>query len=575
MALVTINLKKTVATIWHLLSPSERKSARYYVVWSMVATFFEMLSLGMVIPLLYAFTSTEAPTKSAGILAYILDVPFIKNLNLLYILALLVVLFAIKNTFLIFLVRFQARFVFGIEESLSNRIYRIYLSQSYPFFLKNNSAELLRNIMREPSQFAHNALAPLCLLITELFISTGVVALLIVVNPLGAICSFALFGGIGYVFYTFAHKKISVWGKEHQFHEGKRLQNLQEGFGSIKEILIGSLQERFTSQYADHMHAGATAGINQQSVQSAPRLFIEIFAVIVLAAMVGLFNESDPAMLLPIIGLYAAAAFRLMPGANRIINALQSLRYSESSVHLLASELSRGDLSTSRGGGQKVVFNQNIELRELSFQYDTNSNTLFKAANLIIKKGDVVFLSGPSGAGKTTLVDLICGLQSPTGGEILVDGLSIGACIADWQKHIAYVPQTTFLLDGTIKENIVFGNAAEIDRRRLEEVCRVAGIDQIVEGLPAGLETSVGERGSNLSGGQRQRIGIARALYRGGSLLILDEATNALDAKLESDIVRNILEYTPGITKIWIAHNVTLLSNAQNIFIGNQSIEKM
>lgn len=575
MSLPTVDLKKTIAIIWNLLSAKEQKSAKYYVVFSVIATILEMLSLGMIIPLLYAFTSA-APMTNTGALGHLLDLFAIKNLSLFHILMLLVFLFAIKNTFLIFLARFQAQFVFGIEESLSNRIYKIYLNQPYPFFLKKNTAELLRNVMREPSQFAHNALSPLCLLITELFISIGVIVLLIVINPLAAICSLLLFGGVGYIFYAFAHKKISQWGKEHQFHESKRLQNLQEGFGSIKEILIGSLQKRFTIQYAYHMHSGAVAGVNQQSVQSAPRLFIEVFAVVVLALTVGLLSGSDPAMLLPIIGLYAAAAFRLMPGVNRIINALQSLRYSESSVHLLAKEISREEPPTSRGKTQQIQFNQCIELRDLSFQYEPTSKILLKSVNLIINKGDVVFLSGSSGAGKTTLVDIICGLQKPTGGEILVDAIDVEDHIQSWQRHIAYVPQTTFLLDGTIKENIVFGDLNhDVDERRLYEVCRAARVDEFTSGMPQGIETRVGERGSSLSGGQRQRVGIARALYKGGSLLVLDEATNALDSTLESEVVRNIIDYTVGITKIWITHNSIAAPDAKNLVVDQCAVKTL
>lgn len=573
MILVNVGLKKTIATIWGLLDLGQKKSAKFFVGLSVVATFLEMMSLGIIIPLLYAFTS-NTHSQATGVLGYLFNFSLIKNLSLISILELMIILFAIKNIFLIFLVRFQAKFVFGVEEALSNKIYRLYLNQPYPFFLKNNSAQLLRNVMREPSQFAHNALSPLCLLITELFISSGVISLLISINPLGAISSFVLFGGIGYIFYAFAHQKIAKWGRDHQFHEGKRLQNLQEGFGSIKEILIGSLQNKFATAYAAHMNAGVVAGINQQSVQAAPRLFIEIFAVIVLAGAVGFFGETEPAMLLPVIGLYAAAAFRLMPSINRIINALQSLRYAESSAHLLATELAQKNISSFEVKSHEVTFNKCIELKNISFQYESSASLLFQNISFSIRKGEVIFLSGPSGAGKTTLVDIICGLQRPTSGELLVDGVDVVAFIKDWQKHIAYVPQTTFLLDGTIRENIAFGKLNhDIDEKRLDEVCKAAMLDEVINGLPQGIETIVGERGSSLSGGQRQRIGIARALYRGGSLLVLDEATNALDAKLEAEVVLNILDFTKGITKIWIAHNVDLLGNVNKVVVKNQGIE--
>ena len=573
MSLVNTSLKKIIATIWGLLEPGQKKLAKLFVCLSVVATFLEMMSLGMIIPLLYAFTS-NAQSQSTGVLGYLFNFSLIKNLSLISILELMIILFAIKNIFLIFLVRFQAKFVFGVEEALSNKIYRLYLNQPYPFFLKNNSAQLLRNVMREPSQFAHNALSPLCLLITELFISSGVISLLIAINPLGAISSFVLFGGIGYIFYAFAHQKIAKWGKDHQFHEGKRLQNLQEGFGSVKEILIGSLQSKFATAYAAHMNAGVVAGVNQQSVQAAPRLFIEIFAVIVLAGAVGFFGETEPAMLLPIIGLYAAAAFRLMPGVNRIINALQSLRYSESSVNLLSIELAREGGSFPDEKNAKLIFDKKIELKNISFQYEADSKLLFSRLNLVVGKGEVIFLSGPSGVGKTTLVDIICGLQLPSEGELLVDGVTIGFNTSQWQKNIAYVPQSTFLLDGTIKENIVFGNINhEIDRERLMEVCRVARVDEIIESLPSGIDSRVGERGSNLSGGQSQRIGLARALYRGGSLLILDEATNALDAMLEELIMKDIFEYSVqnNITILCITHSQKFVNFGDGIIEFSKS----
>lgn len=563
MTFTNINLKKTISQIWNLLDSPEKKIAKYFVCLSVVATVLEMLSLGMIVPLLYAFTSTSHSLHS-GILGYVLNVSWVKNISLTYILILLVILFVIKNSFLIFLMRFQARFVFGIEESVSNRIYAIYLNQLYPFFLKKNSAELLRNVMREPSQFAHNALSPLCLLISELFISLGIITLLVIVNPLAAIGSILLFGGLGYIFYAFVHKKISRWGQEHQFHEGKRLQNLQEGFGSVKEILIASLQGKFTTAYASHMRAGINAGVNQQSVQAIPRLFIETFTVIMLTGSVWFFGQLDPINLLPIIGLYAAAAFRLLPGVNRIINALQSLRYSESTVHLLALELARTELVIPESAGDDIVFDRSIELRNLSFRHEDSTPYLLDNVNLKIDVGDTILLVGPSGVGKTTLVDIICGLQKPVKGELLVDGLNVFQRISSWQKNIAYVPQTTFLMDGTIKENIIFGrNDHEIDHQHLKFVCEITKVDEITRALPNGLNSKVSERGANLSGGQRQRIGLARALYRGGKLLVLDEATNALDSSLEKVIIEALLLFASKnkMTIICITHNPKFISS--------------
>jgi ABC-type multidrug transport system fused ATPase/permease subunit len=571
MRLRDISLKN-VENIWELLDLHQKKTAKIFIFLSIVATFLEMMSLGVIIPLLNLFASSSQ-SYSAGILGYLFNLSSVKNFSLSHILVLVIISFTIKNIFLYFLARFQAKFVFGVEETISNKLYRLYLNQPYSFFLKSNSAQLLRNVIREPSQFSHNALSPMCLLITELFISIGVIFLLIAINPLGAISSLVLLGGIGCFFYFFVRQRISIWGKDHQFHEGKRLQNLQEGFGSIKEILIGSLQSKFASIYAMHMSAGVVAGANQQSIQVVPRLVIEIFVIIGLVGAIKFFSEIEPAALLPIIGLYAAAAFRLIPGVNRIINALQSLRYSESSVYLLHTELAKQELCQFQPKDIQLTFNQSIELKSFSFQYQSSARPLFKNANLTIKKGEIISLSGPSGEGKTTLVDIICGLQQPTKGVLFIDGIDVETCIKEWQKHIAYIPQTTFILDGTVKENILFWGHQNIDERRLFEVCKVARVDEIIDKLPQGIETRVGERGSSLSGGQRQRIAIARALYRGGSLLILDEATNALDPKLEAEVVHNIISFTKEITKIWITHDADLLGNVKKMVIKNQLIE--
>jgi ATP-binding cassette, subfamily B, bacterial PglK len=574
MTSATSNIGSTVTAIWGLLKSNEHQQAKFFVLLSLVATLLEMLSLGMIFPLLYTISASTQPT-SIGMLGSFVNLSAIKTLNLPQILVFLVFLFAAKNIFLVFLARYQARFVFGIEKSISNLLYERYLNQPYPFFTKRNSAELIRNTMREASQFSHNALSPLCLLITETFIVLGVIIILFTFNPFGAIVAFFLFGGAGYCFYSFVRKRIVQWGKEHQFHEGKRLQTLQEGFGSIKEVLIGGLQGKFINAYSMHMAAGANAGVNQQTVQAAPKLFIEFFAVIILALVIIIFGGSDSEGFIPIIGLYAAAAFRLMPGINRIINALQALRYSHSTVQLLVKELCKDSGSTTSVETKKIGFKNKIELINISFSYPDTTKFLLNDINLEINKGDLIFLSGQSGSGKTTLVDVICGLQKPTKGEILVDGISIAACIQCWQRSIAYVPQTTFLLDGSILENIVFGDTRpNVDLGRLTEVCRVARVDEIISGLPKGIETRIGERGGSLSGGQRQRIGIARALYRGGELLVLDEATNALDNALEQEVCDAIIDYMNGKTLIWISHNTLSVSNAKIILVDGGKVRK-
>ncbi|WAW09102.1 ABC transporter ATP-binding protein/permease [Oxalobacter vibrioformis] len=565
----------TVSLVWGLLPVKSRRQAKLLVVMMAVATILETIGLGMIIPFLGSLVASNSSEIASGGMLGNLNV-FFAQFSLGEITLGLLVLFTFKNIYLAIQTYFQSKFIFTLEAHLSIRLLRLYLEKPYSFFLNHNSAQLIRNIIGEVGSFCHYAVAPLCILISEILIGVGILCVLIAVNPLGAILMVGLLGFIGYLFHARVRRLILKWGEERQYHEGMRQQKLQECFGVLKEIKIAGLQKQFSAAYAKHAHGSCNAGKRNQTLQSVPRLFLEVMAVFVLVLVVLFAGATETASVIPIIGLYAAAAFRLMPSANRIMNGLQAIRYSYPSITLLSELFASGNSSDVQAIRRPLPFRQNICLSNVDFCYADSQKPVLRSVNLQINKGEIICISGPSGAGKSTLIDILCGLLPPSSGTVLVDGIGIDDNEESWQKYISYVPQTIFLVDGTIKENITLGEEeALIDSERLRDVVRICGLEEMVNSHPENLDIDVGERGAKISGGQKQRIGLARAIYRAKEVLVLDEATNALDAHIENEVISNIGQLKDKMTVIWITHGTTPLKYADKLITVKNNTTSM
>ncbi len=554
MTQTSISDKNIHAAIWRLLPRNGQVNAVVYISLSSFAMVLEVVSLGMVIPLLSA-VSMDAKQASSNFFLFE-HLPLFNILDISIIVIFFTGIFILKNIYLGYLARFQSKYVFELESRISYQLFKEYLYQDYSELVKKNSSELIRGIVSDVSNYVHNAVAPLFSLVTECFIVIGILSLLIYVDVQAALSMAILIGGIGYFMHKIIRSRVSKWGESRQYHEGKRIQKIQEGIGAIKEIKIGSLEKQFSAIYSEHMSASALSGRSQQALQSTSRLFLEVLAIFSLALLVLVFNQNQKGVeLVSILGLYAAAAFRLMPSVNRIIGALQAIRFSRASVVLLTQEFDkfRPIKNTSLN---EVSFENKIELSDVSFRHSTSAHMIFNKVNFSIARGDFICIEGPSGVGKSTLIDIICGLLKPTSGVVKVDDKSIDGQEREWQKNISYVPQGVFLLDETILKNIIFGsNEEELDLVRLNRVVDICGLRPLLDGMPDGLNAMVGERGARISGGQRQRIGLARALYRKSRLLILDEATSALDEGSEKGVLTNICCFTDDLTIICISHN--------------------
>ncbi|MDZ4154767.1 ABC transporter ATP-binding protein, partial [Methylicorpusculum sp.] len=406
------------------------------------------------------------------------------------------------------------------------------------------------------------------LLLTETLVLIGICTLLLIIEPIGALLVMTILAFAGGVFFHFSRKRSARWGKARQHHEGKSIQHLQQGLGGAKEVKLLGREESFIAQFALHSSGSASVWERQITLQALPRLWLELLAVVSLATLVLilLWRGGPLSNMIPTIGLFAAAAFRLMPSFNRVLTALQNLRFALPVTNRLVDELSLLSHAKKQNDKNSTRFQNELRLENVTYTYPDSPVQALKNLTLSIPCGASIGIIGSSGAGKSTLVDLLLGLLTPTTGDVLVDGVSIQSNMRGWMSQIGYVPQAIYLTDDSLRNNIAFGVPThEIDESAILKALHAAQLDDFLTSLPEGLDTLVGERGIRLSGGQRQRIGIARALYNDPPILVLDEATSALDTNTEKEVMHAVNALHGKKTILIVAHRLSTLDNCDAI----------
>jgi ABC-type multidrug transport system fused ATPase/permease subunit len=564
---------KQVRKIHFLLTASERKRGLGLLGLMVVGMALEMLCTGLIIPAI-ALMTQEGLTTSYPQLQPILD--YLGNPTqaqlIVNVMAGLVGIYLVKNLFLAFLAWRQTRFAYGVQADLSQRLFTTYLHQPYTFHLQRNSAQLIRNVTTEVGIFADVLIKSLNIA-TELLVLLGISTLLLIVEPLGTLIAVIVLGGAAWTFYYFTRARVVRWGKWRQLHDGLRLQHLQQGLGGAKDAKLLGRESTFLQQYRVHNTQSARVGQFQATLQMLPRLWLELLAVVGLATLVitMLAQGRELATIMPTLGLFAAAAFRLMPSVNRTLSAAQALRYSLTAVNTLYDELEFASVETA--GTQKrrstaiPTFQTDIRLVDVRYIYPSAATPALDGLTLCIRRGESAGFVGPSGSGKSTLVDVILGLLTPCEGKVLVDGRNIQEDLRTWQDQIGYVPQSIYLTDDTLRRNVAFGLPDEaIDDDAVRRAIGAAQLEDFVAGLPKRLDTLVGERGIRLSGGQRQRIGIARALYHDPAVLVLDEATSALDTATERGVMEAVTALQGSKTILIVAHRLSTVGNCDRLY---------
>jgi ATP-binding cassette, subfamily B, bacterial PglK len=560
----------TFAKIHNLLTSSERQRTWVLLALMVIGMLLETFGIGLVIPAISFMMQADIVTSYPKI-APIINTLGIHSQTELIVFAMsgLVGAYLIKNLFLAFLVWKQTQFAYDVQANLSQRLFAIYLCQPYTFHLQRNSAQLVRNVTSEVSLFA-GVLTSTLILITESMVLLGIATLLLLVEPLGALIVAVVLSVAASVFHYMTVDRISRWGIERQIHDGFRIQHLQQGLGGAKDVKLLGRESDFLAQFHTHNIKSAHVWKLQTTLQNFPRLTLEFLAVVGLAVLVlwMLSQGRDIPSIVTALGLFAAAAFRLMPSINRVLSSVQVLRYSLPVVNTLHEEFK---LIPPQSLVLKTCspddFNHGLRLDGVTYHYPSAKMPALYGISVNIRKGESVGLIGSSGSGKTTLVDVILGLLAPSTGLVEVDGQDIQQGLRKWQDQIGYVSQSIYLTDDTLKRNVAFGLPNEqIDDLAVRRAIKAAQLEEFICTLPEGIETVVGERGIRLSGGQRQRIGIARALYHDPAVLVLDEATSALDGATEREVMEAVSALQGNKTIIVVAHRLSTVANCNRLF---------
>jgi ABC-type multidrug transport system fused ATPase/permease subunit len=542
----------------------------------------EAIGTGVIGPFMAVATDPEAIASNAWLNSVYAKLNLgSQNQFLLLLGALIIFIFYVKAFLSFQAQKFIFDFGFRQQGELSVKLMRLYLAAPYTFHLGRNSAVLIQNIINETSNFVNGLMIPLLVSISNAVVILALIVLLIVTNVMATL----IISGLLLIAFVLFHRfkdRLAYWGKESSESRSEMIRLINHGLGGLKETrIIGceSFFEEKLQKQAQRFGHSVSLGL---SFSNLPRYLIEAFLITFLILFTFLFlviHRDNSQNLSSVLGIFALASIRLLPATGNLLSSINGMRYhliSLDKLYLEFKELEQTeDIKIGRAAinqdclNQKVIaFTKQVVLDNVFYRYPNASKNSLEGVDLKLKKGQSIGLIGKSGAGKTTLVDVILGLLIPQNGDIKVDGISIYNDLRAWQNTIGYVPQSIFLTDDTLERNIAFGVSDElIDREKLHKAIAAAQLTELIEQLPDGLHTMVGERGVLLSGGQRQRVGIARALYHEREILVFDEATAALDNETE-ELVTEAIKALSGIkTMIIIAHRLSTIEHCDCIYM--------
>ena len=488
-------------------------------------------------------------------------------------------LYAVKTAYAVFLAYWKARFAQTRALKLGTRLFTAYLRAPYVFHLRNNSSDLQRNINQECAQLAVRVLMPMVEFISSIFILLGISALLIVILDWRVMAWLAGFLGVGISIATLLQNRVRRLGVEAQEHRGAVIRSVTEGLGGVKEIIVLGRAAHFVARLHSALNSVFRIQRTMEVVQRAIPQLIEltgIFGLIGVTLM--LFDMGrDNQEIIATLSIFAVALTRMKGAVRGLMDTFTEVRHNAASLDIVYTGLRTLEpkCNASPHVDVPLPFQQQIELQGLGYRYPGADHDSLRNIDLTIARGEAIGFVGTTGAGKSTLIDIILGVLEPLRGSIAVDGQDIRSALAAWQHNLGYVPQVLFLIDGTVSENIALGvDRAHVDKTSVTRAAAAAELNTLLARLPQGLETPIGERGIRLSGGERQRIAIARALYNNPDILIMDEATSALDNTTEAAVIEAVAALKGDRTILMIAHRLSTVQRCDRIvFLKDGAID--
>jgi len=558
--------RSTVQLLTRLLEPKDRFRLAVSLILILGGTFLEMLSLGIVIPVVRAIVGGDRRTEYSWLPEFVESMSYDNFVR--FLMAGLVGAFVVKNVFQVLSSYFQQRIQLSIHNRLVQRLFENYLLQPYEFHLRHSSSLLLRNVQEYSAAIAGNGVGPGLTLITDLLAGLGLLAVLVAVEPLSTAVVVMFFTASIFSVLRISNSRTRKWGPERLAHRGRIMEALVAGFGGIKEIKLFGRGQEVIETHRESLYGASRTIYLFGLLQSIPRTVFEVVAVasvaivVVLSTIGGAATEDS----LTIIALFGVVAFRILPSVNRIIMSVQQLSIGRAALEGAVEGIELPVPVGNRVAGSTGEPFKVLAVTDLQYRYPNVEALVIDIKHLEVRAGESVGVVGASGSGKSTLVDLLIGILAPVAGTISINGQNLVNNPRDWQDRIGYVPQHVYLMDTTIRRNVAFGLPEKsIDDHQVEESLRNANLWQFVQSLPSGWHTVVGERGVRLSGGQRQRLGIARALYGKPEVIVLDEATSALDSETEKEIVKSLREIARDRTLIVVAHRTSTLAHCSRL----------
>lgn len=565
----------TIKKLFFLLSRKEKKLAVLLLICVIIMAVLDMIGIASILPFITIILDpTQVETNTFLNTIYKFSSLYGVKTYQEFIFVLGVFIFALlifSSIFKTITTYFQNNFVYMREHSVGKRLVKGYLHQNYSWFLHRHSTNIGKIILSEVGQVIANGIAPLIELISKSIVAFAIITLLFLINPKLAFYITSILTAVYVSIFYIARYFLNQEGKRRFKSNHLRFKTVSEAFSAIKEIKIGGLEKNYFDKFSNSSQIFARSQTLQIVISQIPRLILETIAfggilliLFYMSRSTGNFNSA-----LPVIGLYVFASYRLMPALQQIYSCFTALTFVGPALNKVYEDLRSQKKFNKNQDKVNLSFYKKIELKNIYYNYPKKSKSTLKNINLSIPAKSTVGLTGTTGSGKTTVVDIILGLLEPQKGSLKVDGkLITKRNVRSWQRSIGYVPQNIYLRDDTIAANIAFGEELkDINQNTVEKVAKIANLHEfVINELPQKYQTIIGEQGVRLSGGQRQRIGIARALYHSPQLLILDEATNALDNKTEQAVIDAINNSFKDKTVILITHRLNTMKNCNIIF---------
>ena len=565
-------MNRRVKALLKPLINCERKKIPILVVLMIGSALIELLSIGAVIPVISMLVDGRLTTLILGSWATKTEGLDTSTIPIIVV-CLSILLFVGRFAGLAFIQWVQLNFVYTVAERVSLRMYASYLTKTYSFFLTAKTSQLIRNTTVEVLQYSNNCLTAALTVLSETFVLLAIVFLLACYDLKSTFFVVVWFGLMGVVFHAIVRQKLAALGRMRQENEAMRLKALQHGFSCPKDILLHDVKDRLVADYKIPNAKVAASFRDNMFLKQMPRNWIEFVGGVGLALlMLTYFSQGiEGSEIMKRLGLFGIAAFRVMPSISRISASLQALNYGNASLKLLVEESKSTDRFEAQIGSEckPLRFSEEIRVENIEFSYPGTSSRPLKNVSLRVNKGEFIGIVGGSGAGKSTLINVIVGLLAPNSGSVLVDGVNVQRNLRAWWRLIGYVPQEVYLFDDSLRNNISFGPS---DPNAYQMAISNAQLEDLIESLPEGDESVVGERGASISGGQKQRVGIARALCREPQFLVFDEATSALDPNTEENVLTAIRENKPDLTIVAIGHRESALKHCDRVVRLNNGV---